>query len=97
MLCRTFGKCLAGDPLDREIGALKGTTGVLKDKLFTYVRYNAELSKSGLRKLSPGLSNIDPEEVRKMDEPKNVGALQRIGEAVAKKSIDMKHFDGFLD
>jgi uncharacterized protein len=36
-LCRVFGKCLAGDPLDREVGDMLGSAGPLaKDaKLFT--------------------------------------------------------------
>ena len=38
LLCRIFGKCRAGDPLDREIGDLIGSVGPLEDKqkLFTY-------------------------------------------------------------
>ena len=47
-LCRTFGKCLAGDELDREIGDMIGKRGPVAPKLFTYVRYNAELTQRGL-------------------------------------------------
>ena len=57
-LCRVFGKCLAGDLLDREVGDVIGQG--IKDvpKLFTYVRYNAELSRAGLDAL--GLQQINP-------------------------------------
>ena len=43
-LCPIFGNCLAGDVLDSEVGDVigQGIPGV--GKLFTYVRYNAELS-----------------------------------------------------
>src|SRR5207248_10359888 len=43
-LCRIFGKCMDGDLLEREIGTViaQGIPNV--PKLFTYVRYNAELS-----------------------------------------------------
>ena len=67
MLCRIFGDCLVGDDLDREIGNLigEGSRGALKEKLFTYVRYNADLSSSGLAAL--GLGHLDPVTVQKMD------------------------------
>ena len=45
LLCRTFGKCLAGDVLDREVGDLIKQRGPVQPKLFTYVRYNAELTR----------------------------------------------------
>ena len=44
MLCRVFGDCRHGDPLDREVGDLRGARGPVEPKLFTYVRYNAELT-----------------------------------------------------
>ena len=50
-LCRVFGKCLAGDPLDREVGDMIGKRGPVQPKLFTYLRYNAELTRAGLDEL----------------------------------------------
>ena len=64
-LCRTFGKCLAGDQLDREVGDMIGKKGPMPKKLFTYMRYNAELTEKGLAAL--GLSGIVPENVQKLD------------------------------
>lgn len=93
MLCRVFGKCLAGDALDREVGDLIGVKGpVGPSKLFTYVRYNAELSAEGLGAL--GLGTIKPEHVQKLDSVEHVGDLQRVGKAVAKK-VKPAHFSGF--
>ena len=64
-LCRVFGKCLAGDDLDREVGNLIGAKGpVGPSKLFTYMRYNAELTREGLDAL--GLNDIDPEDVQQL-------------------------------
>jgi uncharacterized protein len=86
MLCRIFGKCLAGDELDREVGTLIGAKGpVGPRKLFTYVRYNAELSRDGLKAL--GLPDIKPENVQKLDSVEHVAELRRVGQAVAKKVI----------
>jgi len=50
LLCRVFGDCRAGDVIDREIGDLIGSAGPLRrhEKLFTYLRYNAELTREGL-------------------------------------------------
>jgi hypothetical protein len=63
-LCRIFGNCVAGDMLDREVGTVlgQGIPGV--PKLFTYARYNAELSATGLAEL--GLPGINPANVQQM-------------------------------
>ncbi len=93
-LCRVFGKCLAGDELDREVGDLIGAKGpVGPGKLFTYVRYNAELSADGLKAL--GLEDIKPEDVQKLDSVAHIPELQRVGKAVAKK-VKPEHFTGFV-
>lgn len=34
-LCRVFGKCVAGGPLNREVGDMIGKTGPVRPKLFT--------------------------------------------------------------
>jgi hypothetical protein len=93
-LCRVFGKCLAGDPLDQEIGDLIGSKGPATPKLFTYLRYNAELTFRGLAGL--GLTDIQPEEVQKIDSVKHIDDLQRIGQMVAQQKIKPQDFAGFF-
>jgi hypothetical protein len=80
-LCRVFGKCLAGDELDREVGDMCGKPGPVSPKLFTYVRYNAELSREGLNAL--GLSHISPKDVQRLDSVDHIAQLQEVGRAVA--------------
>jgi len=94
-LCRVFGKCLAGDPLDREVGDMIGSAGPLKHngKLFTYLRYNAELTAAGLTAI--GCGDIYPEDVQKLDSIAAVDALRRIGSEVGKRKVIRGHFDGF--
>jgi patatin-like phospholipase/acyl hydrolase len=99
-LCRVFGNCLAGGPLDVEIGDLInrpenvcGYRGPVEPKLFTYLRYNAELSHEGLTDL--GLSDIEPKHVQQLDSVEHKGDLKRVGEAVAKK-VAKQHFAKFL-
>ena len=58
LLCRVFGDCLHGDVLDREVGDLIGARGPADPKLFTYVRYNAELTAEWLG--AHGLGHIEP-------------------------------------
>ncbi len=93
LLCRVFGQCLAGEELDREVGDLKMVKGpVGTDKLFTYLRYNAELTSVGLKKL--GLPGIKPEHVQQLDSVEHVAELQQVGQAVAK-SVKLEHFSQF--
>jgi len=93
LLCRVFGSCLAGDQLDREVGDLIGKNGPVSPKLFTYVRYNAELSEKGLERL--GLSGVKPEHVQQLDSTEHIKELQQVGQAVADQ-VKPEHFKGFV-
>lgn len=95
ILCRSFGKCLYGNEIDREIGDLTDQTVhfPVYPKLFTYVRYNAELSRSGLDKIE--LPNVNPKHVQMLDSVDHIVELQQVGQAVAK-NVRREHFDGFL-
>ena len=93
-LCRTFGKCLAGDVLDREIGDMIGKKGPIVPKLFTYMRYNAELTKPGLKAL--GITDIEPKDVQKLDSVEHIPKLQRVGREVAARKVDANHYRSFL-
>jgi patatin-like phospholipase/acyl hydrolase len=92
-LCRIFGKCLTGDPLDREIGTVLGQGIPDVRKLFTYCRYNAELSREGLDAL--GLTQINPANVQQMDSVEHVGEMQKVGQAVAEQRVKNEHFVKF--
>ena len=91
-LCRVFGKCLHGDMLDREVGNMCDVRGPVEKKLFSYVRYNADLSREGLEKLD--LPQIEPEHVQQMDSVAYIEELQKVGKAVAEK-VEEAHFAGF--
>ncbi len=97
LLCRVFGECKHGETLDREIGDLvdrgDDVHWPLENKLFTYSRYNAELSREGLDRL--GLTDIQPKWVQRLDSTKYISQLQRVGKAVSKE-VSRKHFKGFL-
>jgi hypothetical protein len=95
LLCRVFGDCRAGDPLDREIGDLIGSVGPLagQQKLFCYARYNAELTRKGLDAL--GCGGVEPEVVQKLDSIAGIPDLRKVGRKVAEMKVDAAHFMGF--
>ena len=93
LLCRVFGKTLAGCEIDREIGDLKDTSGPIKEKLFTYARYNAELGDKGLSQL--GLSQVRPEHVRQMDSIEFIPEMQKVGRRIAEVEVSPEHFAAF--
>lgn len=92
-LCRIFGKCLAGDLLDREIGSVIGQGIPNVPKLFTYARYNAELSREGLDAL--GLEHINPRHVQQIDSVDHIGEMQEVGRTLAQQKVKSEHFAAF--
>jgi hypothetical protein len=95
LLCRVFGDCRAGDTLDREVGDVCGSVGPLtpEQKLFTYMRYNAELTREGLDALD--CPTIEPETVQRLDSVDGIPELRAVGEKVAKTKVREVHFAGF--
>jgi patatin-like phospholipase/acyl hydrolase len=95
LLCRVLGDCRHGAEIDKEVLDLKGNirTGSLGDKQFTYMRYNADLSRAGLTALN--LTHIVPQQVQQMDATKYIPQLIEVGKAVGQQ-ISMTHFRGFL-
>jgi len=93
LLCRVFGRFRHGAVIDREVGDLQTGRGVLEQRMFTYLRSNAELTRAGLDKL--GLPDVRPEDVQRLDSIDHIGDLQRVG---ARTALDVapKHFAGFL-
>src|SRR5262245_19473942 len=90
-LCRVFGDCVAGDPLDREVDTMSRSIGPLKEKLFRYVRYNAELTRGGLDQV--GCTNIEPQQVQKLDAIDSIPALREVGKAVADRKVHEDHLN----
>ena len=92
LLCRVFGDCLHGDVLDREVGDMIGRQGPSVPKLFTYVRYNAELTRDWL--VEQGLDKIEPRGIQKLDSTEHMAELKQVGEKVALQ-VKPEHFAGF--
>ena len=92
LLCRAFGRTLAAPPLDAELGDLVLPAGSGLPPLFTYVRYNAELTRAGLDAL--GLPELGPDQVQRLDSVAHMDALEVLGQAVATRQVRAEHFAG---
>jgi hypothetical protein len=93
MLCRVFGRTRHGEALDSEIGNLVGNVSPLADKLFTYVRYNVDVSRQGLDRL--GLKAVDERAVAPF-EADHLDELQLVGKTAADLYVSPDDFVGFL-
>jgi hypothetical protein len=92
-LCRVFGRTRAGAPLDREVGVVHGAGIPGAGKLFTYMRYNAELTQTGLAEL--GIVDVNPHHVQALDSVDHIAEMQTVGQAVAERDVLAEHFEGF--
>lgn len=90
-LIQTLMQWMSSSPkarvIDREVGDLSGDL-IAGKPLFSYVRYDVELSRAGIEPLLPGLSDDTIRELSAMDEPKNLDTLRRIGEQAAARDVE---------
>lgn len=89
LLCRLFGQCRYGLPVDKLFGDMVGMPAPGGRNLFDYVRYNVELTATGLAAL--GLPDIPPETVQLIDSVAHMDSLMRIGRAVAAQQVRIEH------
>jgi patatin-like phospholipase/acyl hydrolase len=93
LLCRVFGRTRSGQRIDSELGDLIGNEAPLSDKLFTYARYDVDLSRQGLDAL--GLNRIDEKSVQPFDAA-HLAELQTVGKTAAQRCISADDFAGFM-
>ncbi|HUL12939.1 MAG TPA: patatin-like phospholipase family protein [Methylococcaceae bacterium] len=97
MVCRTLGECRHGGMIDREIGDMVMPAATDPNwtgpKLFTYLRYDPDVTAAGLREL--GLADIDPAKVQVLDSVDHIADIRRVGAAYAAKNIVLEPFKGF--
>jgi uncharacterized protein len=97
MACRLLGDCRYGPPIDREYGDMvtpPGTTALnaTVPKLFTYVRYDPDVTQPGLDALGV---NARTANVQQLDSVRHVAEIQRVGRAYADRFVLPQHFAGF--
>ncbi|MDS4015920.1 MAG: patatin-like phospholipase family protein [Candidatus Accumulibacter sp.] len=97
MACRTLGECRFGAPIDREFGDMVipagGASNASASKQFAYVRYDPDVSQSGLGAL--GLAEIKAENVQVLDSVKYIPDIQRVGRTYAEHCVRIEHLRGF--
>ena len=95
LFCRSLGRTRRGDPLDAEFGARIDVTGVAGRNLFTYLRFNADLSERALTEA--GVTGEKTQaRIRKLDAVDCMPQLQELGRRVGA-TIDLEtDFAGFL-
>lgn len=99
--CRTVGRCVVGNELDREVGNLipvdaQGQPIPLDQDLnrgFLYARYNASLSADWLDR--HGLGKISEAQVQQLDAVSAMPELAAVGQKVAGY-VDLAHFGDFI-
>jgi hypothetical protein len=63
-------------------------------KLFTYLRYDPDVSTEGLHEL--GLDKIDPKRIQVMDSVNYIDDIQRVGSAYAVHHVKPIYLEGFV-
>jgi uncharacterized protein len=97
--CRIFGDCRFGLKINLEVDDFRGSAGPLpaSGKLFTYLRYDPDVSRGGLDGL--GLSNVNERHIAEMDSVDHLDEMTRVGAAFAAKHLTDdaldEHFRGF--
>ena len=90
-MCRILGNCLEGDELDLEIGSLLGNRSPLEKKLFTYVRYNIDLSEGGLAGV--GCEHLAHLPLNRLDAVELMAPMRDVGAALADAKVKWDHFE----
>ena len=95
LICRSLGRTRFGAPIDLEFGTRVDVPGVGGRTLFSYVRYNADLSATALA--AAGITRErEQRALRKLDAVKSIDQLEAVGRR-AGANIDLEtHFTGFL-
>jgi len=95
LICRALGTTKAGAEIDREVGSRVNRSAISTPSLFSYVRYDADLSDEAL--IRHGIrSRRTRQRVRKLDAVDEMGSLRDIGKRVGSDVDVLQHFRGFL-
>lgn len=99
MACRTLGNCRFGGEIDREVKTMTadviGAPTSTVPKLFTYLRYDPDVSATGLDRM--GLKDkVLPEQVQALDSVEFIEQIQLVGQTYARQSVLPAHLSGFV-
>jgi patatin-like phospholipase/acyl hydrolase len=92
LLCRCFGDVISGDPIDSEVGSMMGASSISGEALFTYARYNADLSAKSLSRIN---LQYDKSVSFDLDSIASIQPCIEIGKYVAEMQVSESHFRQF--
>lgn len=82
LTCRSLGRCVTGPAIDREVGDRVGAASIGGEGMFTYARYDADLSDQAL--IEAGYHDLRVRRrLRKLDAVDCLPLLQQLGRRVA--------------
>ena len=90
VVCRSLADVRFGRPIDRELERL---TKGLPIKMFSYARYNVELSATELEHYGV---TADPRQLARLDAVEHVDTLMELGSTYATANLHPDHFAGFI-
>ncbi|MGR6963953.1 patatin-like phospholipase family protein [Geodermatophilus sp. URMC 61] len=93
LVCRSLARTRAGGVIDREFGSRLDAEAPGGCPLFTYLRYDADLSDDALAAL--GIAARDRSRLRRLDAVGAVAQLQTVGREVARQVDVDRQFAGF--
>ena len=103
LVCRVLGKCRFGGKIDAELDTMiakefpnpgkVGWGGPANPKLFSYVRYDPELTRHNLDEI--GLASVQVEHVLEMDDVEHLDDMVKVGKQAARKMVQIRHFEDF--
>ena len=97
LILQWLSKSPTARQIDREVGDLCSDVLGASEPWLTYLRYDPELERAWLKdRLGLDLRDAEVEGLRKMDDPKNLDALARVGEATAVL-VKEEHFAARFD
>ncbi len=91
VVCRSLGETRYGPHLDSELDDMVG--GGLSTKLFSYARYNVDLSDTTIATYLQ--TTVPGKKLAKLDAVKHVDTLMELGEKYGKAVMKPSHFVGF--
>jgi uncharacterized protein len=98
MTCRMLGECRHGSEIDREFGDMvmksPSDTNWTGQKLFTYMRYDPDVTQKGLNALN--LNAVKASDVQKMDSVDYMNDIKLVGSSYADRHVNINHFNGFV-
>jgi uncharacterized protein len=98
MTCRILGECRHGGEIDREFGdmVMKSPSDAnwTGHKLFTYMRYDPDVSQAGLDALN--LNYVKAANVQVMDSIEHMNDIKLVGSSYADRHVSINHFNGFV-